>query len=191
MVKNWAGWKNVRIPSLYPGIKFIPLRTSGGELIPESGLFVRIKKKEERIGRSSFRLKRQDSVEEDEDGFVVLDNIDVTESISPSLMSRRQNGKQQLVSSSAQSSRPMSSPSILTSFDKDEPNVEKLQVIAEVHSEAGSISATRAIPQEEQKVLTVQPSSVPAKFLVEEDKEELPEKEFHLRLKSQRKVTFK
>ena len=107
---------------VYPGIKFIPLRTSGGELIPESGLFVRIKKKEERIGRLSFRLKCQDSVEEDEDGFVVLDDIDVMESISPSLVSRRQN-------------------------DRDEPNIVKLQ---EVHSEADNVSVTRAIPKEEQ-----------------------------------------
>ena len=29
---------------MLPGIKFVPLRTNGGELIPESGLFVRIKK---------------------------------------------------------------------------------------------------------------------------------------------------
>ena len=29
--------------SLQPGLKFVPLRTNGGELIPESGLFVRIK----------------------------------------------------------------------------------------------------------------------------------------------------
>lgn len=32
--------------SLVPGIKFIPLRTNGGEIIPESGLFVRIRKTE-------------------------------------------------------------------------------------------------------------------------------------------------
>jgi len=30
--------------SLNSGIKFVPMRTNGGELIPESGLFVRIKK---------------------------------------------------------------------------------------------------------------------------------------------------
>lgn len=30
--------------SIQPGIKFVPLRTNGGEVIPESGLFVRIKK---------------------------------------------------------------------------------------------------------------------------------------------------
>lgn len=33
--------------SLKPGIKFVPLRTNGGELIPESGLFVRVKKHED------------------------------------------------------------------------------------------------------------------------------------------------
>ena len=32
--------------SLLPGIKFVPLRTNSGEIIPESGLFVRIKKYE-------------------------------------------------------------------------------------------------------------------------------------------------
>ena len=32
------------VSSLLPGIKFIPVRTNGGELIPESGVFVRIKK---------------------------------------------------------------------------------------------------------------------------------------------------
>ena len=30
--------------SLNSGIKFVPMRTNGGELLPESGLFVRIKK---------------------------------------------------------------------------------------------------------------------------------------------------
>ena len=34
------------VVSLLPGIKFVPLRTNGGELIPESGLFVKIKKVE-------------------------------------------------------------------------------------------------------------------------------------------------
>ena len=175
--------------SVYPGIKFIPLRTSGGELIPESGLFVRIKKGEETIRHPSFRLQRQASVEEDDD-FVDLGDVDVMESISPSLMLKGKTRKEQSVSSSAQSSRPLSSPSILTSFDEREPKVEKLQVVAEVHSEADSVSATRAIPKEEQKVLTVEPSSVPVKFLQEEE-EGYPEKEFHLRLKSQKKVTFK
>lgn len=33
--------------SLVPGIKFVPLRTNGGEVIPESGLFVRIKRVED------------------------------------------------------------------------------------------------------------------------------------------------
>ena len=166
------------------------MRTSGGELIPESGLFVRVKKGEETIRRPSFRLQRQTSVEEDDD-FVDLGDVDVMESISPSLMLRGKNREEQPVSSSAQSSRPMSSPSILTSFDEHEPKVEKLQVVAEVHSEADNVSATRAIPKEEQKVLTVEPSSVPVKFLQEEEEGGYPEKEFHLRLKSQRKVTFK
>ena len=158
-------------------------------MIPESGLFVRIKKGEETIRRLSFRLQRQASMEEDDDFVDLGEEIDVMESISPSLMLRGKTGKEQSVSSSAQSSRPLSSPSILTSFDEHEPKVEKLQVVAEVHSEAGDVSATRAIPKEEQKVLTVEPSSVPVKFLQEEEVH--PEKEFHLKLKSQRKVTFK
>ena len=33
---------------IFPGIKYVPLRTPGGELIPESGLFLRIKKEDSR-----------------------------------------------------------------------------------------------------------------------------------------------
>ena len=163
------------------------MRTSGGELIPESGLFVRIKKEEETNGRSSFHLPHQASVEEDDD-FVDLGYVDVPKSISPSLMLIGQTRKEQSMSSSAQSSRPISSPSILTSFDAHQPKVEKHLVIAEVHLEADDISATRPIPMEKQKVHIVQPSSVPVQFLQEEGHQE---KEFHLRIKSQRNVTFK
>lgn len=39
----------------YVGIKFVPLRTSGGELIPEAGLFVRIRKTKESFYSEHFR----------------------------------------------------------------------------------------------------------------------------------------
>ena len=114
--------------SVCPGIKFIPLRTSGGDLIPESGLFVRIKKGEETIRRLSFPLRHQASVEEDDDFVDLGEDVDVMEFISPSLMLRGQTKKEQSVSSSAQSSRPMSSPPILS---EDEPKFELLQKLTQ------------------------------------------------------------
>ena len=44
--KKLFGQNCFPILSITPGIKFVPLRSNGGELIPESGLFVRIKKAE-------------------------------------------------------------------------------------------------------------------------------------------------
>lgn len=46
------------VTSLLPGIKFVPMRTNGGELIPESGIFVRIKKSEGVSGSESMKLAR-------------------------------------------------------------------------------------------------------------------------------------
>ena len=60
-----------------PGIKFVPLRTNGGEHIPESGLFVRIKMmavKEDKDHHSTS--SRGDSVESSKPG------IDVTKSLN-------------------------------------------------------------------------------------------------------------
>ena len=78
-----------------PGIKFIPLRTPGGESIPESGLFVRIKKVEERHdhGGRTPSLRHQDEVPEEPgefSGLSVLDDVDVTQSINPGLRRSRQ-----------------------------------------------------------------------------------------------------
>ncbi len=42
--RRFFGQNCFPVVSLNPGIKFVPMRTGGGELIPESGLFVRIKK---------------------------------------------------------------------------------------------------------------------------------------------------
>jgi hypothetical protein len=42
------GQNCIPLISLLPGIKYVPLRTPGGELIPESGLFLRIKKEDSR-----------------------------------------------------------------------------------------------------------------------------------------------
>ncbi|XP_064406324.1 1-phosphatidylinositol 4,5-bisphosphate phosphodiesterase delta-1-like [Halichondria panicea] len=45
--KKLLGQNCICLVSLQPGVKFIPMRTSGGELIPEAGLFVKIKKTEQ------------------------------------------------------------------------------------------------------------------------------------------------
>ena len=192
--------------SFHPGIKFIPLRTSGGELIPDSGLFVRIKKMEESIGHHSghrsSQLKRQEKVSMDEGGEDSggrwAEGIDVTQSIPPSrgkVSPRRHD--------SAQGSRPLSSPPILGSFEEGEENSngvavgfsyphqqvgdKQLKVVAEVHSEADDSSANRAVPKEDRQEKTVVFSVKPTAG-TGEDEEGLPtvsfdpEKEFHLRL---------
>ena len=192
---------------LHPGIKFIPLRTSGGELIPDSGLFVRIKKTEEGVGHQrthrSSHLKRQDRVPMDEAGEDSGDrwaeDIDVMQSIPPSRGARVSPRRQD----SAQGSRPLSSPPVLTSFEEEEEEerngiavsgvrprfgisdppqeVDKhLQVIAEVHSEADDDGANRAVPKEDRQektvVFSVNPTAVEGLPTVTVD----PEKEFHL-----------
>ena len=61
--KKLYGQNCFPVISLVPGIKFVPLRTNGGGHIPESGLFVRIKKKlgvEEREDRSTSPSNSED-----------------------------------------------------------------------------------------------------------------------------------
>lgn len=192
---------------LHPGIKFIPLRTSGGELIPDSGLFVRIKKTEEGVGHQrthrSSHLKRQDRVPMDEagedSGGRWAEDIDVMQSIPPSRGARVSPRRQD----SAQGSRPLSSPPVLTSFEEEEEEerngiavsgmrpgsgfsdppqeVDKhLQVIAEVHSEADDDGGNRAVPKEDRQektvVFSVKPTADEGLPTVTVD----PEKEFHL-----------
>ena len=50
------------VSSLLPGLKFIPMRTNGGELIPESGVFMRIKKSEGVSGSESTKFARKAKV---------------------------------------------------------------------------------------------------------------------------------
>ena len=104
--------------SSFPGIKFIPLRTPGGELIPESGLFVQIKKKklssltqqpEEDSPQvnGSETLNRADSTEQ------YFGDVDVTASIHPSLLKQR--AVNRTAKDSSDSARPLSSPPMLES----------------------------------------------------------------------------
>ncbi len=59
------------------GIKFVPLRTTGGELIPESGLFLRIAKEEEggrkeggrKVAGGRRKLSHQDCIVEESGEF--------------------------------------------------------------------------------------------------------------------------
>lgn len=59
------------------GIKFVPLRTTGGELIPESGLFLRIVKEEEggrreeerKVAGGRRKLSHQDCIVEESGEF--------------------------------------------------------------------------------------------------------------------------
>jgi len=201
------GQNCIPLISLMPGIKFIPLRTSGGELIPDSGLFVRIKKTDEGVGHQrthrSSHLKRQDRVPMDEAGEDSsgrwAEDIDVMQSIPPSRGARVSPRRQD----SAQGSRPLSSPPVLTSFEEEEEEerngiavsgmrpgfgfsdppqeVDKhLQVIAEVHSEADDDGANRAVPKEDRQektvVFSVKPTADEGLPTVTVD----PEKEFHL-----------
>lgn len=101
------------------GIKFIPMRTPAGVLIPESGLFVRIKKRQDRRRKRS--LQHQQEIDEDtfaEQGWAA--GVDVEASVNPSLIRSRQLQRQGglessgTFASSRSDSRPISSPS---SFD--------------------------------------------------------------------------
>lgn len=67
------------------GVKYIPLRTTGGELIPESGLFVRIKLSEniwQPPSRSPKHLAKNAS-KEGLETISEIDDIDVTASLYP------------------------------------------------------------------------------------------------------------
>lgn len=82
--KKLFGQNCFPVVSLLPGIKFVPLRTNGGELIPESGLFVRIKKVE---GDEEVAV----TPEEEEVGVASGDTADVASSrrvTSPPVLQR-------------------------------------------------------------------------------------------------------
>ena len=134
------------------GIKFIPLRTTGGELIPESGLFVRINKEEvEEIQPSSLRsakLRRQMELSDEVDPKTLStitenvedihvealpDDVDVTQSINPIAFNQRR-------PKSPSSPRPVSSPPLIKSHSeedkdakKEETNLNKVVVVVDVN----------------------------------------------------------
>ena len=77
------------------GIKFIPLRTPGGELILESGLFVQIKKRSSlthlgSVAEVSPQVKRSEMLDKSESTEQFFGDVSVTESINPSLLRERQ-----------------------------------------------------------------------------------------------------
>ena len=138
------------------GIKFIPLRTTGGELIPESGLFVRINKEAaEDVQPSSLRmrsanLRRQEELddemidpktlstitENDEDYThtkALPNDINVMQSINPIAFN------QQRPKSPSSSARPVSSPPLIVSYGienrdaEKERNLDKVVVVVDVN----------------------------------------------------------
>ncbi len=122
------------------GIKFIPLRTTGGELIPESGLFVRINKEEaEDVQPSSLRmrsanLRRQEelngeidpktlsTIRENEEDYTrtegLPNDVDVMQSINPIAFNQRR-------PKSPSNPRPVSSPPLMESFSVEEKDAQR------------------------------------------------------------------
>jgi hypothetical protein len=122
------------------GIKFIPLRTTGGELIPESGLFVRINKEEaEDVQPSSLRmrsanLRRQEelndeidpktlsTIRENEEDYThtegLPNDVDVMQSINPIAFNQRR-------PKSPSNPRPVSSPPLMESFSVEDKDAQK------------------------------------------------------------------
>ena len=133
------------------GIKFIPMRTSGGELIPESGVFVKISKVEvEEVQTSlrSARLRQQSATanyesdnplilstikEGDEELTEVPEGVDVLQSIN--LLEFQPRSK-----SPSNPTRPVSSPPLLESASEHiEREKDRNQLVVtvdiEVHGE--------------------------------------------------------
>ena len=141
------------------GIKFIPLRTTGGELIPESGLFVQISKEEvEEIQPSSLRsakLRRQAELNDNDDPNKILstiaeneedvhlhdvsealpNDVDVMQSINPIAFKNQQRRPK-----SPSNARPLSTPPLIESYStedkdvaKEETNLNKIVVVVDVN----------------------------------------------------------
>ena len=147
------------------------MRTTGGELIPESGIFVRINKFEvlevQTNSLRSNKLHRQANVGAEEDDPKILsvitegeeellhtpNNIDVEESINPLAFSRHSNAK------AALNRRPVSSPSLLegTSTDntvgsssidaQDMEETKQVQVVVELHSIPEATVESTVVPE--------------------------------------------
>ena len=112
----------------HAGIKFIPLRTPGGELIPGSGLFVKIKKKEATepasetaqptsSRQSSNRMKRQEAIE-------VINDEGTTEKDDTVNSSLQNDGSQEIAQ------RRFTIPALL---DTCPVLRDKVTIVAEVH----------------------------------------------------------
>ena len=132
------------------GTKFIPMRTTGGELIPESGVFVKISKVEVEEVQTSLRggkLHKQSglayddetnavqlsTIREGDEELEISEGVDVLQSINPLHFQRRPK-------SPANPLRPVSSPPLLESTPSaSEHRVEDSnQVVVTVDIELGA-----------------------------------------------------
>ena len=182
------------------GIKFIPLRTTGGELIPESGLFVRINKEaaEDVQPRSlrmrSANLRRQEelndeiidpktlsTITENEEDYTLTEalpsDVNVMQSINL-IAFNQQRPKSPL------NSRPASSPPLIVSYgiedrdaEKEERNLDKVVVVVDVNDteSAGTVEETDFQTQEShsqtQVFNSVTSSSKPRSMTIEANPE--------------------
>ncbi len=99
---------------IHTGVKFIPMRTSGGELIPEAGLFVKIKKTEQ-----SFHFNTATSTTGRDVGLeTISEDVDVEASLNPiSLMKylpRQEDAQYEVDPEESLLRRTVSSPPSLT-----------------------------------------------------------------------------
>ena len=196
------------------GIKFIPLRTTGGELIPESGLFVYVNKVEvEEIQSNSLkaaRLHRQHGLSQEDDPKTLstiaereevegaLDGVDVMQSINPIELQRRFNPPP--------NPRPVSSPPLLktslssseTQKKVDKTDLNKVVVVVEVtgdpdpvtgQSDSHTENAQDSISSSKPRSLTIEANPDPNIHIGEDglpvmEAESELEKEYHLAVHS-------
>ncbi len=131
---------------VHTGIKFVPLRTPGGELIQESGLFVYIKKSHGAgLTTRKYPLQHQGTLDEswevwssekgerNEEG--EEEEIDVLESLVPGAVRRRGNLQRQDGLSSVKSPKRHSSP---PSVNYPLPSVMETEEEAESYSYSGT-----------------------------------------------------
>lgn len=119
------------------GIKFIPLRTPGGEHIPGSGLFVKIKKnistnvKDEcgNLTKKTLKTPRQEALDNDTTSAFRDETVASLEESNSNL----QEVNSPDVSPLAASNRRFTSPAILEDCNKPLDAASKLTVIAQVH----------------------------------------------------------
>lgn len=185
---------------IFIGIKFIPLRTTGGELIPESGLFVHINKEAaEDVQPSSLRmhsanLRRQEelndemidpktlsTIAENEEDYTLTEalpsDVNVMQSINL-IAFNQQRPKSPL------NSHPASSPPLIVSYgiedrdaEKEERNLDKVVVVVDVNDteSAGTVEETDFQTQEShsqtQVFNSVTSSSKPRSMTIEANPE--------------------